>query len=72
MSMALRANACHGPSEPNALFQKLVRLEFIEFIASFAFVELGEFMGPSKDPLALFLVLAEGLMFCGSCGPRRR
>ena len=47
------------------------RLELVEFITSFAFIELGEFMGPSKDPFALRLILAEGLVVCGSPIPKR-
>ena len=55
----------------DALLQELVRLELVEFIASFAFVELGEFMGPSKDALALLLDARRRACVCGSTVPKR-
>ena len=48
-----------------------MRLKLVEFVTSFAFVELGEFMGPSANRSPLFLVLAEGLVVCGSTVPER-
>ena len=38
-------------------------LEFVEFIASLAFVKRRKFLGPRVDALALFLSFAEGLVF---------